>query len=299
MTFWISATLAFLIGFAFYWFDQRIASQCGRNGKYDYHLCPNAYKEFHEVGLAILPNVLTEEEVQEIERMYDKYMAEGSPEKQGRDFCDMSKPYNTSRENYSVINGMLPRRYYPEFQNSIYEQIATKLAHKLFPGTPMVLDYDQLLDKVPNKHDAVFAWHQDMAYWPPPRVTPDTRTVTFSLALDTTTEENGCIRYVPGSGAEKKLRVHAATGKDKHDAHAISATVGEDEVVSYAKVPRGSLSIHDEYIVHGSGGNKSNGKRRTYVIAFRTADTVKRERAMGFSHSHNDDVNWDKFNEWK
>ena len=28
------------------------------------------------------------------------------------------------------------------------------------------IDYDQLLAKQPHKADAVFAWHQDMAYWP-------------------------------------------------------------------------------------------------------------------------------------
>ena len=37
-------------------------------------------------------------------------MAEGSKELQGKDFCDMSQPFDTPRENYSVINAMLPRR---------------------------------------------------------------------------------------------------------------------------------------------------------------------------------------------
>ena len=60
-------------------------------------------------------------------------------------------------------------------------------------------------------------------------------------------------------------------------------------------VPRGSVTIHDEYVVHGSPGNTTNGDRRTYVVAFRTADTVERERKAGFTHSHNDAVNWDSF----
>lgn len=61
---------------------------------------------------------------------------------------------------------------------------------------------------------------------------------------------------------------------------------------------RGALSMHDEYVVHGSGGNLSNGPRRTYIVAFRVQDTVNQERAAGFTHSHNDKVNWDKFNKW-
>lgn len=43
--------------------------------------------------------------------------------------------------------------------------------------------------------------------------------------------------------------------------------------------------------MHGSGGNLSKGTRRTYVIAFRAAETVRAERAAGFTHSHNDSVN--------
>lgn len=34
---------------------------------------------------------------------------------------------------------------------------------------------------------------------------------------------------------------------------------------------------------------------RRYVLAFRTADTVARERAAGFDHSHNNNTNWDSF----
>ena len=106
----------------------------------------------------------------------------------------MSKPFETPRSEYSVINAMLPRIYYPSLQDNIYERVAQSIANQLFPGTTMVLDYDQLLDKMPGAADAVFAWHQDMAYWPNTKMTPDTRTVTLSLALDSTNLENGCIK---------------------------------------------------------------------------------------------------------
>ena len=63
-----------------------------------------------------------------------------------------------------------------------------------------------------------------------------------------------------------------------------------------APVPRGGVTLHDEWVVHGSPGNRSPNHRRTYVIAFRTAAIVAAERAAGFTHSHNDEVNWDSFN---
>ncbi len=60
-----------------------------------------------------------------------------------------------------------------------------------------------------------------------------------------------------------------------------------------------ACSIHNEYVVHGSGGNLSTGHRRTYVLAYRTAETIALERKAGFTHSHNDTVNWDTFREWQ
>ena len=220
-------------------------SQCGRRYGSKYLMCPEQIAAFEEDGLAIAENVLTSEEVAGIEAVYDRYMREGSKELQGKDFCDMSQPFDTPRENYSVINAMLPRVYYPELQGNIYEQVAQSIVNQLFPGTKMVLDYDQLLDKRPGASTAVFAWHQDMAYWPPPSSTPDTRTVTFSLAIDSTNKENGCIRYVPSSGKEKELRQHKPIGSSREESHAISAVVEDDELIAFAQVKRGSLSMHD------------------------------------------------------
>lgn len=271
---------------------------CGKRVGNTFVLCERHRLDFLRNGLSIAEDILTESEVKSIEGIYDRYMQEGGPEKQGKDFCDMSKPFNTPKANYSVINAMLPRVYYPELQGNIYEEITASIARQLFPDVEMVLDYDQLLDKKPGAADAVFAWHQDMAYWPNPKMTPDTRTVTFSLALDSTTKQNGCIRYVPSSGVLKQLREHAPIGNSRDDAHAIAAKINDNEPVLFAEVRRGSVSMHDEYVVHGSGGNLSKGPRRTYVIAYRAKDTVNRERAAGFTHSHNDKINWDVFNDW-
>jgi hypothetical protein len=52
-------------------------------------------------------------------------------------------------------------------------------------------------------------------------------------------------------------------------------------------------------VVHGSGPNESDGWRRAYVLAFRTAEMVDEERRLGFSHSHNDAFNWDAFHAWQ
>ena len=47
--------------------------------------------------------------------------------------------------------------------------------------------------------------------------------------------------------------------------------------------------------MHGAGPNLSDGWRRAYVLALRSQIAHNEERAIGFTHSHNDDVNWDRF----
>ena len=124
----------------------------------------------------------------------------------------------------------------------------------------------------------------------------ETSTCTFSLAVDDSTEENGCLRYVPGSHKDKTLRPHVPLGKSRDDAHALSIEINKGDEIRLAPARRGSVTIRDEFVVHGSGGNRAkNRQRRTYVIAYRPRKVVQAERKIGFTHSHNDNVNWDTF----
>ncbi len=194
----------------------------------------------------------------------------------------------------------MPTTYYPPFQNNVYERLSSCIAQQLFPHLDMCKDYDQLLNKRPNKADAVFSWHQDMGYWPSSKVlgVEETSTCTFSLAVDDSNAENGCLKYVVGSQASKTLRPHAPLGDSRDDAHALTIDVDEakGDEIRLAPAKRGSVTIHDEYVVHGSGGNRcADRQRRTYVVAFRPRKVVEAERRIGFTHSHNDNVNWDNW----
>ena len=72
--------------------------------------------------------------------------------------------------------------------------------------------------------------------------------------------------------------------------------VPDQDEICLAPAKAGSVTIHDEYVVHGSGGNKAKDRqRRTYVVAYRGDEIVQAERRIGFTHSHNDQVNWDTF----
>ena len=112
--------------------------------------------------------------------------------------------------------------------------------------------------------------------------------------------KTGCLYLIPGSNKESALRTHRPKGQDKNqtdemnrsDSHTLVIGRKPADKVVYLPVTRGSISIHDERIVHGSGGNETSEWRKTYIIAYRDVETIREERALGFTHSHNDKVDW-------
>lgn len=250
-----------------------------------YRVLPEEVEAFQVEGYVHLRGVLSEAEMAEIEAVYDRFLRRDI-EVPGRDLCDMSGDYGRAFEDFSIVNVMLPRRYYPAWQGNLYELRAASIAEQLI-GSDLAIDYDQLLAKRPHKEDAVFAWHQDMAYWPD---TTDPRTASFWLAVDDSTVENGCMRFVPRSHQESALRPHRPLHDDRSESHSLVTDV--DPVVDEVRdvpIRRGDVTVHNERVVHGSGPNLSDGWRRAYIVSYRSRITVEEERARGFTHSHNDE----------
>jgi ectoine hydroxylase-related dioxygenase (phytanoyl-CoA dioxygenase family) len=264
----------------------------GRQGD-DYILTPDQIAQFHRDGYVVLEAVMSEAELVPIEALFECFIRGEVPD-MGRDFCDMSGPYGRKFEDFSLVNAVLPRKYRPELQGNLYERRCASVSRQLI-GQTATLDYDQFLAKPPDKPDAVFTWHQDLGYWP--TGTPEPHTATCSLALDDADSENGCLRVVPGS-QKSELRphrpLHSQDGADREASHILSVELRPDEPVIELPLKRGDMTVHDEMILHGSGGNRSKDRwRRTYIAAYRPKACVDFERSIGFTHSHNDTVNWE------
>ena len=249
----------------------------------EYEVTDEHRRHFAGHGFVHLAGLLSDDEIDEIAVDYDRFLRREIAV-EGKDFCDMAGDYGRDPADFSIVNVMLPRRYHPAWVDNIVEQRSASVARQLC-GNGMELDYDQLLAKQPYKQDAVFAWHQDMAYWPD---TPDTRTATVWLAIDDSTIENGCMRFVPETTHESALRPHAPMFGERGTSHALGTDLRIDDVVVPVPIKRGDCTVHNEWVMHGSGGNNTAGFRRAYILAFRSADTISVERSLGFTHSHND-----------
>ena len=266
----------------------------------NFFLTKEEINQFNNQGYLVLKNVLTENEMLTIDPVFDHFISGKEQKKMKKDFCDMSQPYGTPFEKFQLVNAMLPGKYMPSFKENIFFKIAKNISKKLYSSGIPEMDYEQFLAKKPSKKEAEFSMHQDLGYWPK---TKNTWTATFSLALSDAEIINGCLHVIPGSNNEKKLREHkpksySETEKESNekrdDSHTLVIESNPNDKLVYLPVKRGDITIHDERIVHGSGGNNSDKWRKTYIIAFRDSETIKKEREIGFTHSHNDQVDWEK-----
>ena len=104
-------------------------------------------------------------------------------------------------------------------------------------------------------------WHQDGHYWP---IRP-LANCTVWVALEPSTRDNGCLRVIPRSHANKQLHPHLH--EDRNDLtlnqRMAEGSFDENEAVDIELAP-GQMSMHDIYMIHGAQANRS-GVRRTGV----------------------------------
>ena len=211
------------------------------------------HEAFRRDGYVHLHGVLSPEELHDVADIYDRFLRREIAV-EGKDFNDMTTgEHGTDPSGYAIVNVMLPRKYLPSLQGSVYEQRALSIAEQLC-GEGMTIDFDQFLAKHPGRPDAVFGWHQDQAYWID---TDDRRTATCWLAVDDTSLENGCMQFLPGSNHEP-VRSHRPLHEDRTKSHTLITDLREGEQTVPVFIKRGDITVHSEGVLHGSGGNTSD-----------------------------------------
>lgn len=104
-------------------------------------------------------------------------------------------------------------------------------------------------------------WHQDGHYWP---IRP-LATCTAWVALEPSTDANGCLRVIPRSHAARQLHEHLHEDRDDLTLQQrLSAGAFDEASAVSLELQPGQMSLHDVYMIHGARANTS-GQRRTGV----------------------------------
>ena len=151
----------------------------------------------------------------------------------------------------------------PGFHDVLWSQAALVPASQLLGG-PIRLLHDQLFCK-PAHHGGVVAWHQDYSYW---TATEPMTHLTCWIALDDSTQDNGCLYYVPGSHRWNLLPVTGLTGNMDE----IMTVLSDEQQRAFRPIPielkRGQCTFHHPLMAHGSYANRSDRARRATLINF-------------------------------
>jgi ectoine hydroxylase-related dioxygenase (phytanoyl-CoA dioxygenase family) len=122
--------------------------------------------------------------------------------------------------------------------------------------------HDQLFCKPPKK-GGVVAWHQDYSYWT--RTKPVAH-LTCWCGLDNSTQENGCLQYVPGSHRWGLLDKPELAGDLMGIENYLTPEQRKEFKPVHVETKAGEAIFHHPLALHGSGENKSNRPRRAFVI---------------------------------
>lgn len=154
-------------------------------------------------------------------------------------------------------------RVSPAFHDLIFLPPILNAAEVLLGGR-VRLWHDQVFVK-PPRDGAVVEWHQDYSYWT--RTKPVAH-LTCWIGLDDSTEDNGCVRYVPGSHRWDLLpRYHLSKGMSE-----VFNYLTDEQRSAFDPVPAilkaGEASFHHPMVLHGSYENTSAQPRRAVVVNF-------------------------------
>jgi ectoine hydroxylase-related dioxygenase (phytanoyl-CoA dioxygenase family) len=253
-------------------YSQRVAAADRRED--DEH-CAQYWRE----GFAIIRGLFNAGEIAQIAAAADQVYGEGVAH--GRSFRHGNLFYNVvPRDDGTPVVRMAqwPSYHQPVLNRFRLDQRIARLLQPLI-GHNLKQIINQIHWKAPGSLGD-FAWHQDSRSRRPKRAYRNLASsyVQTGLAIDPHTVEAGCMRFIPrshlrgdlGMDCSKKALGTAMTHTTL-DAVGLSASDALDLLLE-----PGDLALWNPYLVHGSGTNHSNHRRRFYINGYVRAEDCDR-----------------------
>ena len=167
----------------------------------------------------------------------------------------------------------------PDLRAYCFESGLAEIAAGFFGASKVNLLYDQLFVKEPGTAQPT-RWHNDQPYWP----VRGWQVMSFWLALDPTTAENGRLEFVRGSHRWDRWFQPEAFGKTEVNTYDenpdyeampdIDTARGDYDIVAWDMEPGDAIAFH-ALAVHGAGGNlRDDVRRRGYTVRY-TGDDAR------------------------
>ncbi len=217
--------------------------------------------DFDRDGYALIPEFLTKQEMAELGHQLDRYIKETVPE------LPVTHAFYQDRSRPETLKQLQFMEEDPFFEKLPKREKWIDLAEALVgePVNPSV----EWFDKPPQTHH-ITPPHQDNFYF----CLQPAHVATFWLALDLVDDENGSLRYVPGSHL-RGIRPHKPT-KIIGFSQGITDFGAEDrarEVV--VQMRPGDLVVHHGNMIHSANANRSKSRHRRALAVVYTGKSCR------------------------
>lgn len=165
------------------------------------------------------------------------------------------------------VPGMHPLRGTPAWLEFARDPAILDMVEQLI-GPDLILWGTTVFGK-PAERGTETPWHQDGDYWPiRPRAT-----CSVWIALDESTQDNGCLRVIPGSHTGGRIyRHHRVQGRKTTLAWEADGEQFEDRAARDIVLKPGQMSLHDVNLLHGSRANTSARRRAGFALRIMPAN---------------------------
>ncbi|HEU0133349.1 MAG TPA: phytanoyl-CoA dioxygenase family protein [Allosphingosinicella sp.] len=232
--------------------------------------------QYRRDGYAIVPGLFSPDEMDSIAAAADQLHSEGI--RHGRSFRHGNLFYNVAGDPPQVRMVQWPS-YHQSVLNSV--RLDRRMAQLLAPliGTDLKQIINQIHWKEPGGPNE-FAWHQDSQFRQPEHAYRNLggAYVQTGLAIDPQTPRSGCMRFIPGSHLSGDLKLDTpreVMGVAMDDEVLRSAGLSPEDCIDVVLEP-GDLALWSPFLVHGSGANTSDHRRRLYVNGYVRAEDCDR-----------------------
>ena len=225
-------------------------------------LTADQVEEFQRNGFLAIQNVLTPEELAQMRQRADE-IARGELPEGSRITRQVEPAVGRGETMVDATEDSLRKMVKLAMDDEVFRAHAMRpsILECLQPllGPDITLYQDQLFMKAPRVGSRQ-PYHQDQPagfYIDPPELL-----ITCWTALDESTEENGCLRYLTGS---HKLGPLGKEERAEYEARAAGGPLpGEVPLV----LPAGGCGFHHGWLLHASNVNLSDKRRRGYATHY-------------------------------
>ena len=174
---------------------------------------------------------------------------------------------------HSADSPRLRRLNHPVTQDPVLEEFGLRgpvvdLAEDLL-GPHVKFHHSKLNFKWADGGEEV-KWHQDIQFWPHSNYSP----LTIGVYMDDVDDEMGPMGVIPGSHDEQLFDLYGDDGQWVGAIHDRDLPKVRLDDVVWLKGPRGSVTVHNCRMVHGSMPNNSKRSRPLLLHTYAAADAV-------------------------